>query len=278
MAATTTTTTQGWRNDVVSSFDPDDKLSESLLIQCATWAGFVDGDTPSVLVPYVSADPAAAIVAENATIPTSDGAYSQVKINTDKVAVVTRMSNELTSHPKAAERIANSVRRAIIAKADALFMANASDPTGLLNTAGLDTAGDLGGATDPNLFAVYDAVAAIEDDGGTATHLLINPLDWATLSKLPEGTGSNRSLLADVHDVSRRSLAGVPVIVHSAVTQGTALMLDKSEVVGAWGNLELARSEHAFFTDDAIAIRATWRIGWQIVRPARLQKLTIAAA
>lgn len=278
MTMTTTGSAEAWRPNVISEFDPDDMLKEALIVTAATRAGTVEGDEPSLLVPYVSTDPAAGFVAEGELIPLADVGASQIVVTTDKVAVVTRVSHELTSHPKAAERIAKSLRRSITAKADAAFITNASDPTGLLAIAGINTAGDLGGATDPNLFAAYDAVAAIEDDGGQATHLLVNPLDWAELCKLPEGTGSNKSLLADVHNAATRSLAGVPVIVHSAITAGTALMLDKSEVVAAYGQLLLARSDDAFFQNDAVAIRATWRIGWNIVRPNRLQKLTIGAA
>lgn len=278
MTNTTTNVAQGWAPNVVSTFNPDDMLGEALIVTAATRAGEVEGDAPTVLVPYVSSDPDAGFVAEGEQIALQDVGASQIVIGTDKVAVVTRVSRELTNQPGASERIAQSLRRSLTVKADTAFLTNASDPTGLLSMAGVATAGDLGGATDPNLFAAYDAVAAIEADGGQATQLLVNPTDWATLSKLPEADGSNRSLLADVHDAARRSLAGVPVIVHAAVTQGTALMLDRSEVVAAYGQMELARSEDAFFQHDAVGIRATWRIGWNVVRPARLQLLTIGAA
>lgn len=134
------------------------------------------------------------------------------------------------------------------------------------------------GALDTDLFAASDAIAAIEDDGGAATHMLVNPLDLGALSKLPEGTGSNRSLLADVHNPTTRSIAGVPVIVHSAVPHGEALAIDSSEVVAAYGKVDLPRSDDAFFSYDAVGIRATFRLGWSVVRPARLQKLTIGEA
>lgn len=274
MTATTTTAAEAWRPNVVSSFDPDDKLSDALIVTAASKAGTIEGDEPSVLVPYLTNDPAADFVAEGAQIDLSDIEAAQVAITTDKVAVVTRVSRELTEQPGAANRIANSLRRSVTAKADAAFMANASAPAGLLEIAGIETAGDLAA----DLWAVYDAVAAIEADGGTASHVLIHPLDWAHLSKMPTADGSNQSLLANVHEAGQRSLGGVEVIVHSAVTEGTALVLDKTEVVAAYGQLDLARSDDAFFTMDAVAIRATWRIGWGVVRPARLQKLTVTKA
>lgn len=271
MTTTTTNTPEGWSPSVVSRYNPDDMLSDALIIRAATFAGAVDGDEPAVLVPYVATDPEAGFVAEGQPIDNSDTGSAQVVITTNKVAVVTRMSRELTNHPSAAERIAGSVRRSVIAKADAAFLGNNEDPTGLFNIDGINTAGNLG----TDLFAAYDAVAAIEADGGQATHVLIHPTDWGALSKLPVADGSNQSLLANVHDAATRSLAGVPVIVHSAVPAGEAMVLDRSEVVGAYGQLQLMRSDDAFFTYDSVAIRATFRLGWRVIRPARLAKLTI---
>ncbi|OAV63126.1 phage major capsid protein [Enteractinococcus helveticum] len=271
MVQTTPGAAEAWRPNQVSSFDPDDLLKTALIIQCATLAGSVEGDAPSVLVPYVSADPDAGFVAEGAKITFGGGTLSQVAISTNKVASIDAVSRELVAQKGAAERIARSMQRAVTSKADMAFLNNASAPTGLFQVAGIATAG----ALDTNIFAVYDAIAEIEGDGGQATHFLIHPTDWAVLSKMPEATGSNRSLVADVHNAATRTLAGVPVIVHSAVPEGTAMMLDSSEVVAAYGTLDLARSDDVYFESDAVGIRATWRLGWNIVRPARLQKLTV---
>lgn len=268
---TTPTAAEAWRPNVVSTYSPEDLLGQALIIQTATLAGTVEGDEPIVTVPYVAQDAEAGFVPEGEEIPVAGGQLAEVTISTDKVAVLTTVSRELAAQPGAAERIARSLQRSVTAKADAAFLGNTGGPTGLFNLPGIPTVGTLGG----DLFAAYDAVAAIESDGGTPTHLLVNPGDWGTLSKIPEGTGSARSLLANVHDAATRSLAGVPVIVHAAVPQGEALMLDKAEVVAAYGQLQLARSEDAFFEYDAVGIRATFRLGWNVVRTARLAKLTI---
>ena len=274
MTKTTPSAAEAWRPNVVSSFDPDDMLSTALIVSTATRAGQVEGDAPTVRVPYVGTDPQAGFVAEGAEIDTGGGTMNEVVISTNKVASMSVVSRELAAQPGAAERIARSMRRAVTAHADAAYLGNTEAPTGLFSLDGIDTAGNLG----TDLFAAYDAVAAIEADGGTATHLLVHPTDWGTLAKIPEATGSARSLLADVHDAAARSLAGVPVVVHAAVPQGEALMLDRSEVVAAYGTLDVARSDDAFFTSDAIGVRATFRLGWNVVRPTRLAKLTIGEA
>lgn len=271
MALTTLTSPEAWRPNVVSTFDANDMLASALIVQSATLAGRVEGDAPVVLVPYVAVDPEAGFVTEGEQIPLDDVGAARIEVSTDKVAVITRVSQEMIAQPGAPQRLALSLRRSVTAKADQAFLNNTGGPIGLFQLADVATAGTLGS----DLFAAYDAVAAIEADGGQASHALVNPTDWGALAKLPTAEGSNQSLLADVHDAAARSLAGVPVIVHAAVPRGQALVLDRTEVVAAYGWLELARSEHAFFTMDSVAIRATWRIGWNIVRPARLQKLTI---
>ena len=275
---TINTSTQAWAPNLISSFDADDLVPEALIVRTASLAGTVEGDAPSVRVPYVSDDGDAAVVAEGGDITPDEPTPAEIVVETDKVSKLIKVSREQIKQAGAAERLARSMARAVVAKADALYLHNASAPTGLLNTGSLATAGDLGGATGPDVFAAYDAVGAIEDDGGATTHVLINPVDWALLCKLPEIDGSAKSLLADVHDASRRSLAGVPVIVSNHVTAGAALMLDSSEVVAAYGQLELARSDDFYFGSDSVAIRLTFRLGWKVARVARLQKLTIAAA
>src|SRR5690625_3328052 len=162
MTATTTNSPEGWRPNVVATFDPDDKLSTALIVQAATHVGTVEGDEPRVLVPYVSADPEADLVAEGAEIDLEDVQSAQVAIDTHKAALFTRVSEERTSQPRAAVRIADSLRRSVTAKADQVFLNNASAPTGLFNIDGIPTAG----ALDTDLFAAYDAVASIEGDGG----------------------------------------------------------------------------------------------------------------
>lgn len=144
MTTTTTNTPEGWSPNVVSTYNPDDMLADALIVQAATLAGHVDGDEPAVLVPYVATDPEAGFVPEGEAIPMESVGSAQVAITTDKVAVLTRMSRELTTHPGAAERIANSVRRSVTAKADAAFLGNTENPTGLFNIDGIPTAGNLG--------------------------------------------------------------------------------------------------------------------------------------
>lgn len=278
VTSTTGNSAKAWAPNVVSTFNPDDVVPTALIRTCAVEAGRVDGDAPSLLVPYIRTDPAADFADEGAEITQTQAEFDQVEVSTYKVSVLTQVSAELTMQAGASTRLAQSMQRSVTAKADAAFLANATAPTGLLNLTGTSTGGDIGGTGGDNLDALYDGIATIEADGGTATQLIVNPTDWATLAKLKEATGSNRSLLGDAHAAPERTLAGIPVIAHASMTAGSALLIDRSEIVAAVGEVRLARSEHAAFSSDSVMVRATWRIGWDAVRPERLVSLTIGAA
>ncbi|YAL82850.1 phage major capsid protein [Dermacoccaceae bacterium W4C1] len=270
MALTTPTSAAAWRPDTIAPFNADDLVGDALIVQTASFCGTVEGDAPVVRVPFVSEDPDVSFVAEAAEITAAQPTLAEVLIATRKLATLVRVSREQITFPDAANRIAKSMQRAIVKQADVAYL---TDPTaGLLNIEDVENAGTLGS----DLFALTDAVGAIEADGGQATHVLVNPLDWAALAKIPAATGSNASLLGDAAAAPARQLLGLPVLTSAAVTAGTALVLDKSQVAAAYGQVQLARSEDAFFSSDSIGVRATWRIGWNVVRPARLRTLTIA--
>lgn len=270
---TTPTSAEAWRPDQISAFNPEDLVSDALIMQAATQVGSVEGDAPAVRCAYVSDDPSSGFVAEGAQIAEADPTLSEVVVTTRKIATLVKVSREQASQAGAAERIANSMQRSIVTKANAAFLTNTSDPKGLLKVSGVKDAG----ALESDLFALSDAVGAIEADGGAATHIVVNPLDWATLSKIPAAAGSNVSVLGEASAAPERKLSGLPVLVSPAMTAGKMLVLDSSEVAAAYGPVSLARSEDAYFDSDSVGVRATWRLGWTVVRPARLQTLTVGA-
>ena len=79
-------------------------------------------------------------------------------------------------------------------------------------------------------------------------------------------------------EAAERRLLGLPVLVSNAMITGTLLVVDKSAVLSAYGAIMLATSQDAYFSSESVGIRATWRFGQRIVDPARVVKLTIAAA
>ncbi|MGN6693755.1 MAG: hypothetical protein ACTHN0_06220 [Aquihabitans sp.] len=67
----------------------------------------------------------------------------------------------------------------------------------------------------------------------------------------------------------------MPVIVNPQMPAGNLLVLDKSQVIAAVGPVRLATSGDVYFSSDSLARRVTWRIGWGVVRPDRIAKVTV---
>lgn len=269
---------KGWAPDVVG-LAPRDVIPEALIVQTSSFAGFVEGDAPSVRVPFVSFDADAAFTPEGTQITEADPDSSEVVIHTGKVAVLARVSREQYQTGDAASLLSDSMRIALIRKANGAYLAQAAPvgpattpPAGLLNLGVTD-----GGSVAVDLDAVIEAVADIEGAGGTATHIIASPTAWATLSQFKTATGSNVSLVGAGTEAVTRSLLGVPVLVTNAMSSSGMVVLDKNAVLSAYGNVDLATSTDYYFGSDGVALRATFRFGQAIVDPDRVVKLTVAA-
>lgn len=269
---TTTTSAKAWAPDV-QGFAPEDAVPDALILATSVYCGTVEGDSPSVRVPYVSEDGAANIITEGSLITDTVGEFDEVVINTHKVSALGKFSRESVLQDRASEMILNSMQRSVVSKANAIYMANVSAPVGLLNNTELPDAVELG----TNLDSLVDAQAAIEADGGTATHIVASPTFWAAAQKLKTGTAMQTPILGAGTEATQRHLLSIPVLVSPAVTAGSALMLDRNAIPSAYGSVNIARSDDAFFSYDVVAIRVTWRIGFNATRPNRLQPIVLDA-
>ncbi|MCV7053600.1 hypothetical protein [Mycolicibacterium gilvum] len=71
-------------------------------------------------------------------------------------------------------------------------------------------------------------------------------------------------------------LLSLPVLVNRWAPAFSGIVVDRSAVVSAVGPVKVATSEHALFRSDSVLVRATWRIGWNVVRPERCGTFGIA--
>lgn len=269
---TTPSTPAAWSPDVVA-YTPGDVVPDALLLQTSTVVGSIEGDQPAVRVPFVVDDGTAAIVAEGTVIADAAQDFDEAVVTTSKVSALGKYSYETLAQPNAAQMVVESLQRSIIRKADEIYLTNASAPAGLLTTAGITDAGTIG----TDLDTLVDAIAGIEDAGGMASNIICSPTTWATVSKLKTATGSAQPLVTpDVTQPGTRQLLGVPVAVTPAMSDGDLLVVDRSTVISAVGEVRVARSEDAFFSSDVVAIRLTWRIGFAVQRPTRIAKLATA--
>lgn len=275
---TTTDSAASWRPDI-AAFAPSDVIPDAIILSAATVAGSIEGDAPMLRVPYVD-DDTAAFIAEGDEIPEGDPDLSEVLVATAKISQLLRLSREQFEQEGTAQELGDSVRRAIVKKANIAFLTQAAPtnpavtpPAGLLNVAGIVN----GGAVATHLDALIDVIATLESNGGAPTGIILDPVAWARLRKFKTGTGSAASLLGAGTMDSTRMLLDLPVTVTPALAAGTGLIVDSAATVAAAGQVQVAQSTDAYFSSDSIALRATWRIGWNLVRPNRLAKFTVTA-
>lgn len=275
---TTSTSSKAWSPDLVT-FTPSDVIGDALVLQASTVAGTIEGDEPVLRVAYVD-DDGAEFVAEADEIPEADPALSEVTVATGKVAQLVRLSREQYVQSNAAQMLSDSVRRAVVKRADQAFLTQAAPvspevtpPAGLLNVDGITDGGDVA----DDLDGLVDILAGISAAGGSATNILLSPTAWGSLRKFKSGTGSAQSLLGAGTTDAATSLLGVPVLVSNALTGSSGLVIDKSAVVSAVGQVQVATSSDVYFASDSVGLRCTFRFGATIVRPDRVASFSVAA-
>ena len=257
----TPTSPEAWALDVLG-VAPEQTIPQSILIQATTKAGEVEGDDVFVRVPMINLDADTGFVPEGNDIPEADPDLSELVIATGKVAVLVRISREQLVQPAASEVVSNEIRRSVLKKVDwALLQQPAPTAPATFPPAGLISHAVYAGVVQDNLDAVVDAVAFIEGLGGSCTNIIAAPDAWAKLVKLKTATGSNQSLVGAGTESAQRTLLSIPVNVTSAMTSGQILAVDRSKTLSAYGSIQIARSEHAYFNSDSWALRATLRFG-----------------
>ena len=275
---TTLTSSKAWAPDQ-NVFNPADAVPDALILAHSNVAGVIDGDQPVLRVAYVTDDDASVTV-EGIAIDEADPAMSETLIYSAKITQLIRLSNEQYRQAGTAQELSQSVQRALIKKADSLFLAQAA-PTapavapvaGLLNVSGIEN----GGAVDTSLDALIDLVALLESNGATPSGMILDPLAWASLRKLKTGTSSEVGILGAGTNDALRLLLDLPVTVSNAMSANAGIVVDRNAVVSAVGPVLVKADESVYFNSDSVALRATWRIGHNIVRPERLGKFTVTA-
>ncbi len=268
---TTSTTPAGWSPDVIA-YTAAEVIPEALILQTSTVVGNIEGDAPAVRVPWVAADDTVGFVDEGAPIPESAGTYSETVVRTGKIATLGKFSREQLEQPNAAQLVVNSLSRSVVNKANVAYLGNDADPTGLLHLPGITDGGTLGADLD----TLTEATLGIEAAGGQATHVLAHPSAWAALAKMKGATGSAVPLLGAGTQEAERRVLGVPVLVTAAMPEDSLLVIDSSSIVSAVGQVQLARSEDAYFGSDVVGVRVTFRLGWAAMKPEHIAKISTA--
>lgn len=280
MATTTTTTSEwGWRPDTVE-FLATDVVPQALILQTSTIAGEVDGDAPSVHVPYIidagQVGTGAVFKAEGAALADEEPALDEIELKTKKLTRLATLSNEQFNKAPTAQQVSLSFARDLVRRADAAYLNENSSPLiGLLHTSGfVDAAAPISTDLDP----LVDLLAELEVNGAEPTALIVDPLSWAAIKKLKVADTYNQSLLgAGTEDAAPRLLS-LPVLKSRFIPANSGIVVDRTQIVSAVGQVKVAQSDHAAFTSDAVVLRATWRIAWGVPRPERIGRFAVGEA
>ncbi|WP_068270349.1 phage major capsid protein [Aldersonia kunmingensis] len=282
MTIQTTIGTPGAFHPDVVSLPPADAIPDSLLVAATYRAGIVQGDEHYVRVPYVRHDDPPGWIAESAEIPESDPATSEIVVSTGKVALIDALSREQASQPIGLEVFRQAAAKEVAQRADRLLIWSPAPTTGSWPPAGLLAQPHAeGGTIGTNLDELADAVATVENTGGTANVVITSPAAWATLSKIKASTDSAASLLGAGTSAAERTLLGIKVIVSAALIPDdpddphAVIVADTNGVLAAYGDLEYSISEHLFFGRDSLAVRTSIRCGAALAEPDRLVELSI---
>lgn len=162
--------------------------------------------------------------------PESALAFTERTVDARKVATFIPVSDEQLEDVPALEAYLNArLGYMVRAKFEGQLIAgdgNAPNVTGILNVSGIGTQA-LGGDSVPD--AVYKAITKVRVDGQTEpTHILMHPNDFQAVRILQATTG--QYLWDNMTVPGATTFFGLPVILSTAVTENTAIVLDMSHV------------------------------------------------
>lgn len=273
---TTPTSPKAFALDVLG-IAPAKVIPTAVIMQATTKAGEVEGDEPAVRVPAINLDDSVGFVAEGSNIPEAEPDLAELVILTGKIAELIKVSREQLAQPSALDVITNEIKRSLIAKADwALLQQPAPVSPATHPPAGLLAHATVAGTLSGDLDELVDAVAAIEAlPAGAATHIIASPEAYATVRKMKTATDSNVSLVGAGVESGQKTLLSIPVLTTSAMPDNKLLVLDKNQVLSAYGQVMVARSDDYYFGSDNVALRATFRFGAGFVDAQAGQLLTV---
>ncbi|MDF3307859.1 phage major capsid protein [Rhodococcus sp. T2V] len=241
-------------------------LAQSVAAQVAK---VIHTSASSLRLPIVAADPSAAWTAEGAEIAVSDQDLDEVAVPFYALKGLTVVSNELIadSSPEASQLVGEGLARDAAKKLDAAFFGTTvtNGPSGLGALSGVQSV-DAGDVL-LDLDAFHTAISKAQDVGATVAAFVTNPataLELALVKRSSTPTDySNENLLQpDPHSPLKWVIAGVPLLVSSAVAANTIWAIPfQRTVIGLRKNVEVVSDASAYFSKDSTAIRSVMRVG-----------------
>ena len=241
----------------------------------ATLGPVIEGDAPSIRLPFVAVQPMAGITKKGKAITESTPGLSELVVRTVKVGLLTEVSREAYSHEQSASSITDSARRAVTRQLDTILLAKKTatdNGPGIAHTHGISNIDATGYAQ--ALDALLDAIAAVAEQGANPTAIVMNFATWAKLLKV-KGEDGRGIVSSDVANAPQASIYGIPLVINGATPADTILVLDSSTILVSLGNVYADVADGDAFRRDSLQIRITCRLGWGSINAAQIGKVTI---
>lgn len=246
--------------------------------------------TDTLNVPKVSGGATAYWVGENAQITSSDETFDQLQLVAKLLAAMVKVSNQLLSDasPAAEAAIRRDIAKVIALAEDNAFIAGTgtgNQPTGIINTTGVNAVSLGANGATPTFDDIYDALYQVENNNGLASSWIMHPRTKNTLMKIKDINGQYiYNVAPSVKDPD--SLVGLPVYLTTQIptnlTVGTSndcsyILVGQFDeaIIGERGGLEFSTDQSGTaFEYYQTWIRAISRLDFGLRTPEVFCKLT----
>ena len=237
-----------------------DRLQPASAVMAAG-ATMLGGLTKAISIPKETAELSASFVSEGSAISESSLTFGSITMTPRRISSTASFTLEalVQSNPQIDNLIRTSLTRQIAQALDDAALAGdgvAPNPTGIVNTSGINTLTTTGGSTMTYSEALA-ALATLETDNvpsGNAV-FVCNPADYATIAATAVDSGSGRFVIENGTILGRR------VVQSTLATAGTVVLGDYSHcMIGMFGgtdvvidNVTEARSAKVLITQHQMA-------------------------
>ncbi|MCD6661473.1 MAG: phage major capsid protein [Lentimicrobium sp.] len=253
----------------------DKARSKSTVFQAG--AQLVDMTTKKMSIARVLTDPTFVVKAENAAFPDDDMTFDGIELDSFTIGTVIYASREvIADSPNAAAAIENALMGAFAAKFDqlALIGAGTTEPTGILNTTGVQTVDftEFSEMSYANLVRLWYKVMA---QNGDVSAFILNPRELAAMGLERTDIGYGNLIPDLIKTIPILHTTGCPINLGVSEDQGVCFAGDfTSMLVGLRQGLEIEVSTNAgdTFKKHQVAIKCTWRGDIALTRPTHFVK------
>ena len=221
----------------------------------AAGATVLSGLSKAVTIPRETGDTTAAFTAEGAAVSESSLTFNNLTLTPRRISATSSFTAEalIQSDPQIDNLIRNSHARKIAQGIDDGALEGngvAPNPTGVVNTSGINTLTTTGSSTMTYAEAL-DALAKLEEDNvpsGNAAFVM-NPVDFATIAATAVDAGSGRFVIENGTILARR------VVQSTLATAGTVILGDFSNlIVAMFGHTDLIVDPYSSATSATVKI------------------------